>query len=28
VRKPLQRIAEALRTHPVAELLDHEIEVL
>jgi hypothetical protein len=27
VRLTLQRIVEALRVHPVAELLDHEIEV-
>jgi uncharacterized protein YlxP (DUF503 family) len=27
VRTTLQRIVEALRRHPVAELLDHEIEV-
>jgi uncharacterized protein YlxP (DUF503 family) len=27
VRTTLQRIVEALRSHPVAELLDHEIEV-
>jgi uncharacterized protein YlxP (DUF503 family) len=27
VRTTLQQIVEALRRHPVAELLDHEIEV-
>jgi uncharacterized protein YlxP (DUF503 family) len=27
VRTTLQKIVEALRCHPVAELLDHEIEV-
>jgi uncharacterized protein YlxP (DUF503 family) len=27
VRTTLQRIIEALRSHPIAELLDHEIEV-
>lgn len=27
VRTSLQQITEALRSHPVAELLDHELEV-
>jgi hypothetical protein len=27
VRTTLQKIVEALRSHPVAELLDHEIDV-
>ncbi len=27
VRTALQQIVEALRSHPVAELLDHELEV-
>jgi uncharacterized protein YlxP (DUF503 family) len=27
VRTALQKIVEALRAHPVAELIDHEIEV-
>ena len=27
VRTKLEKIVEALRSHPVAELLDHEIEV-
>jgi uncharacterized protein YlxP (DUF503 family) len=27
VRTALQKIVEALRVHPVAELLDHELEV-
>jgi uncharacterized protein YlxP (DUF503 family) len=27
VRRTLQQIVEALRSHPVAELLDHEMEV-
>jgi len=27
VRKTLQQIVEALRSHPVAELIDHELEV-
>ena len=27
VRKTLQKIVETLRRHPIAELLDHELEV-
>lgn len=27
VRKTLEKIVEALRGHPIAELLDHELEV-
>jgi len=27
VRQTLQKVVEALRVHPVAELIDHEIEV-
>ncbi|MBY0528142.1 MAG: DUF503 domain-containing protein [Gemmataceae bacterium] len=27
VRKTLEKVVEALRSHPVAELIDHEMEV-